>query len=207
MRPDKITVMIAVAAVIIAVVLAGVQGSLPFGLGAVAAGLAAAALWQIALDRRSNAVRAAERENLEKASALPRPIIEGSVSRYLRPEEEIVPFWPRSELDELVDWIVSERHVAIQLVIGEGGVGKTRIARQLVEELTDRGLGVRCWWVSAGTEEDLAQAAKHNDEPTLLILDYSEMRTSLQETLTRVTNDTDGPVIRVLLLARGAGEW
>jgi hypothetical protein len=32
-----------------------------------------------------------------------------AVARYLRPEEQVVPFWPRPELDALVAWCRSER--------------------------------------------------------------------------------------------------
>ena len=114
-------------------------------------------------------------------------------------------FWPRPELDELIRWTVSERHVAIQLVTGEGGTGKTRLAHQLADELTD--LGVRSWWVPAGTEQGAAKTARDAREPVLLVVDYAETRTGLNDLLAEVISETDGPVMRVLLLARSAGEW
>jgi hypothetical protein len=67
------------------------------------------------------------------------------VARYLRPEAEAVRFWGRPELDDLVRWAVSDDRVSIQLVIGAGGSGKTRLARQLGEKVA--ALGCRSWWV------------------------------------------------------------
>ncbi len=205
MRLDRGTLVIAVVATVVAVVLARVSGVLPGVLVAVATGLASAALWQLRLYRLAGAARAAELRRGDKAYSLPGPIPEGSVAQFLRPEEEVVSFWPRSELNELIEWIVSDQHIAIHLVTGEGGTGKTRLARQLTNKAIE--LEFRSWWVPDSNERIAVNTAREAGLPVLLVVDYAEIRTNLQELLAEVTSDADGPDLRVLLLARSAGEW
>ena len=86
------------------------------------------------------------------------------VARYLRPEEAVVPFRARPELDELLGWCVSGGHAAVRLVTGDGGAGKTRLALRLGEELAANG-----WqplWVPRGSERE-AVGAVHDDGPAL----------------------------------------
>ena len=47
-----------------------------------------------------------------------------AVARYLRPEEQVVPFRARPELDELLGWCTSGGHARIRLVTGNGGAGR-----------------------------------------------------------------------------------
>ena len=46
------------------------------------------------------------------------------IAWYLRPEEQVVMFRSRPELDELWAWCVGDRHAGAQLVTGDGGAGK-----------------------------------------------------------------------------------
>ena len=101
MRLDKGTLLIAGAATVVAVVLATKGGPVALVLVAVAAGVAAAALWQLRLNGLDVAAGEAESEKAEEVFALPGPARAGGVVRFLRPEEEVVPFWPRLELDRL----------------------------------------------------------------------------------------------------------
>jgi hypothetical protein len=57
----------------------------------------------------------------------------------LRPEEQVVPFRARPELDDLLDWCVNGGHAGVRLVTGDGGSGKTRLALRLGEELMASG--------------------------------------------------------------------
>jgi tetratricopeptide (TPR) repeat protein len=128
------------------------------------------------------------------------------VARYLEPEAQVTAFWPRAELDELVDWAVALEHVAVALVTGGGGSGKTRLALQLAERITEHGYGSH--WVPAGTEPGAIAAARDAGQPTLLVVDDAETRSGLPALLEEVANyDIEGPDIRVLLLALTAGEW
>jgi hypothetical protein len=117
-----------------------------------------------------------------------------------------VKFWPRQELALLHSWSVSTRRAAIQLITGEGGAGKTRLALQFGQEAAGI-YGWQFYWVSAGDEASAAAAARESQIPVLLILDYAETRTDLGEFLTGVIEDGPGANVRVLLLARSAGEW
>ena len=128
-----------------------------------------------------------------------------AVARYLRPEEAVVPFRHRPELDELLSWCVSAAHAAMRLVTGDGGAGKTRLALRLGEELTAHG-----WqplWVPRGSERDAVGAVHTMGQPCVLVVDYAETRGELAGLLDDVAADHDGPDLRVVLLARSAGEW
>ena len=206
---------VAAAAFVVAALLEALQprvhgqpGYLVIGvLGLVAAGLASAALWDWQHDRVEASARAAEQLEAEKAYDLPPAVSTGGVTRFLRPEEEFVSFWPRPELDNLIGWTVSEEWAAIQLVIGPGGTGKTRLARKLVEKLTDLDVGLRYWWVPPDAGEDVARMARDAEGLVLVIIDYAEMRVGLQELLSKIISNSDRLTMRILLLARGAGEW
>ena len=204
-RLDKGTLLIAGAATVAAVVLATKGGPVALVLVAVAAGVAAAALWQLRLNGLDVAAREAESEKAEEVFALPGPARDGGVVQFLRPGEEVMPFWPRPELDDLFHWVASARHVAVQLVIGEGGTGRTRLARQLADRAI--GIGFRSWWVRDGTEQVAVRMATAAGKPALLVVDYAETRSGLRELIAEAVNSTAGPDVRVLVLARSAGEW
>jgi tetratricopeptide (TPR) repeat protein len=127
------------------------------------------------------------------------------VVRYLRPEEAVVPFRSRPELDELLRWCTSGGHAAVRLVTGDGGAGKTRIALRLGDELEANG-----WqplWIPRGSERDAVEAVHTMGQPCVLVADYVETRSELVGLLDDMAADQDGPDLRVVLLARSAGEW
>jgi hypothetical protein len=203
--------LIAVVAVGAAVVLAAKGGPVPLVAEAIVAGLAAAALWQLWLNWVARSDRAAEFGRVAADYALPSAAGGVGVAHLLRPEEEVAPFWPRPELDDLTGWIASsgdslaEQSAVIRLVVGAGGSGKTRLARELAKRAAE--MGFRIWWVGAGGELAAARAAGDSGQPSLLIVDYAENRTSLDELLAAVVRSGSSPLLRVLLLARRAGEW
>jgi tetratricopeptide (TPR) repeat protein len=132
-------------------------------------------------------------------------LCEHGAAWYLRPEAEVVAFWPRPELVELRKWCLAEKQMAVRLVIGEGGTGKTRLAVQLSRDLvTD---GWRPMWVSREQESAAVSAVRAIGEPAVLIVDYSETRPGLAAMLAEVASAGDAPPMRVVLLARSAGEW
>jgi tetratricopeptide (TPR) repeat protein len=134
------------------------------------------------------------------------PVVGNPVAGLLDPHIAVVPFAGReSELRRLTSWCVDDQTGRIRLVTGGGGVGKTRLALQLVQKLTD--LGWRCEWVRDGREADAVQAARRVTRGNvLLIVDYAEIRQGLAEMLHAVAAAT-GRTLRVLLLARHAGDW
>ena len=129
----------------------------------------------------------------------------GAVARFLRPEEQVVPFRMRPELDELVDWCARGGRVAVRLVTGDGGAGKTRLALRLGEVLAVNGW--RPLWVPRGSEIEAVGEARELGQPCVLVVDYAETRSGLAGLVDALSSAGDGPDVRVVLLARGAGEW
>ena len=116
-----------------------------------------------------------------------------------------MPFRARPEQDELLRWCVTGGHTAVRLVIGDGGAGKTRLALRLGEELA--GHGWQPLWVPRGAEREAVGAAHTVGQPCVLVVDYAETRSGLAGLLDQLAADQDSPDLRVLLLARSAGEW
>ena len=211
--------MLGALAVVLAVGLGAVAATLAGkAAGAVAAlaGLVSPPLLSVALDRQArNRARQQRREDRlqqfgppQSANAAePRKaaIAESGVASYLRPENQVVSFRDRPELDQLVAWCESAEHAGVRLVTGQGGAGKTRLALQLAEKLD-----ASRWcplWVPPRSERDAVTAVRDIGQPCVLIVDYAETRGELAGLLDDVARDRDGPDIRVLLLARSAEEW
>ena len=213
-RLDKWTWVIGGLAVAAAVVL-GALAAAWAGVLAALAGLVPAVLWQAAANRRSTlAARTGLLNEARVTLAPPGPAeaegVPGGVARYLRPEEAVVEFWPRPELGALLDWLVSDRPADVQLVIGEGGAGKTRLALQLAREATEE-YGFRCYWAQHGTVSQAVTAVRQDISPVLIVIDYAETFDGLPGLLAQLSAaplpGEPSPLVRVLLLARSAGEW
>ncbi|MGW7519866.1 tetratricopeptide repeat protein [Streptomyces sp. NPDC054796] len=187
------------------------------------------------LERRSAAVaRLAEVSDEMTAPpampAVPRPRGAGDVVGLLRPQRAVVAFVGREgELRRLREWCHADGRdggdgvsvgggvsagAAVALVTGTGGVGKTRLALRLADELRQRGWS--CRWVRAGGEADVVATVREvGSGPVLLVVDYAETRTGLRALLAAVADsrsgqggpERDSRRLRVLLLARSEGEW
>jgi hypothetical protein len=76
---------------------------------------------------------------------------------------------------------------------------------ELTQYLGD--LGWRCERVAPGKEAEAIGALRAvTNRRALLVIDYAEARTGLQQMLTALAGD-QGDRVRVLLLARSAGDW
>ena len=131
-------------------------------------------------------------------------------SALLVPERGIVPFAGRSELrDELIAWCEAPPDVGVQLLHGPGGMGKTRFAQELCRTLGAHGwragfLARRLGEVPHWLVPQLAALP----EPLLIVVDYAEDKPDeVGRAFSFATGRTVGRKIRVLLLARGAGDW
>lgn len=179
-----------------------------WALSAVGAGGAAGAfvpsLVSAVLDRQRGRIEA--RAALEAASGRVEVSAESSPATLLRPDRGVVAFRGRErELAELRAWCAGDGR-PVRLLVGPGGVGKTRLARRLAEELT--GQGWDCRFVRQGREAevvDLAMDSAHR--PLLLVVDYAETAVGLSRMLEAVTRAPGSVRLRVLLVARGTGEW
>jgi tetratricopeptide (TPR) repeat protein len=136
-------------------------------------------------------------------------------SKLLNTRYEVVPFHQGGRekvLGELERWCGSEEPVAVRLLHASGGSGKTRLAIEWIRRLRSRG------WVAGflakGVPEDWFERLWSRDQPVLVVLDYAESRAEeLRKVLLRMhryaVQEGTGTMrrVRVLLLARGAGDW
>ena len=219
-RIDSQTVALAVLSVALAVVLgfeAGVHAGATAGVLAALAGLLPAVVWETTRDRRKRTARVQERREAALkafATAVAPPDVDGTgapspgghnAAWYLRPEARVVGFWPRPELDRLREWCATGGRLGVRLVTGEAGAGKTRLALQLDADLA--GHGWRTMWVGRGQEGTAVGTVRDTGEPAVLVVDYAETRPGLAGLLAEAAAAEDCPDLRILLLARSAGEW
>ncbi|WP_131732659.1 tetratricopeptide repeat protein [Actinomadura formosensis] len=143
---------------------------------------------------------------------------------------ETVPFQGRTDqLRELVAWrdggpaaaggaaAGGAAGVSVRLVTGEGGQGKTRLARRFAADSRDAG------WVTGFTvtasratgdaqqqagAEQLAARLRACIEPVLVVCDYAEASPLFAETLlAELLDRPPAQPVRVLLVARASGAW
>ena len=133
-------------------------------------------------------------------------------SALLRADTQCVPFHALREplLAEVLSWVESDatRTVAMQLRIGEGGSGKTRLMIEACRRLEAQG-----WCAgflrSAETFASLEFAHLLHDHPAVfVVIDYAETRRQTLVALLRTALKAQaGNRVRILLLARAAGDW
>ncbi len=125
---------------------------------------------------------------------------------WLRPDRKVVEFTGRSsELGALQAWCASEQVCSVRVVVGPGGVGKTRLALRVAEEWAAKGWE---WRLVAAAREPVHAVTAARDVtsgPVLLVVDDAETRAGLESLLRAVLSDPGR--IRVLLVARSLGEW
>lgn len=150
---------------------------------------------------------------LELPSPTWQPNIGLSDSQLLRAEEAIVPFDPKREpfLKTQIDWAESSDYpISIRLLIGAGGVGKTRLALELCRRLQEQGwhAGFLLSDCEAGQTPKLATQIRDAELPCCIVIDYAETRQSVLLALfeSLLTSPLKHPV-RLLLLARDGGDW
>ena len=99
----------------------------------------------------------------------------------------------------------AEGRAKVRLVTGDGGAGKTRLALRLGELLSARGW--QLLWVPRGAERDAVADVRVLGQPCVLVVDYAETRSGLAGLVEDVAAADGSPDVRVVLLARTAGEW
>ena len=138
-----------------------------------------------------------------------------SPASLLRPEEKVVNFHGRTEiLKQLRSWCGEPSQVGLRLIVGPGGQGKTRLAQELLE------LQAKDSWVAGFLRREPSEPGHPSidfapigetaqDVPgVLLAVDYAEMRRTQVDRLLSLLDEVTDPVpVRLLLLARGPGEW
>ncbi|MFI7103050.1 tetratricopeptide repeat protein [Streptomyces sp. NPDC050161] len=174
---------------------------------------------------RTMLLEPADLQHVTDRTAHPRP--PRSPADLLRPEQAVVSFMGRKELlENLAHWCqdASEQAqpgsgsettpgtwpwdggpVQARLLTGGGGAGKTRLATELCTRMTGRGwTAIR---LTTGTSTPL-DALTQVRRPLLIVADYAETRTpQIQVLLDAVDHDQAHAPVRILALARAAGDW
>jgi hypothetical protein len=129
-----------------------------------------------------------------------------SWSWMLNPELGLVTFIGReAELEILTAWAARRDAAGLRLVTGPGGSGKTRLALELCKR--GREHGWTSTWVAPGQETGAVSALRSAPAGSaLLVIDNAEARQGLEPVIARLAA-APGAGLRVLLLARSAGEW
>jgi tetratricopeptide (TPR) repeat protein len=133
-----------------------------------------------------------------------------SVASLLRADAETVTFHGRApENDRLDAWCAGPGRCAALIVTGQGGEGKTRLARRFMVRQRARG------WTTGFlrpvlTDDTVAEERfgpiARTRGPLLIAVDYAENHPLQVRALVRQALAAQGPV-RLLLLARGRGVW
>jgi tetratricopeptide (TPR) repeat protein len=145
--------------------------------------------------------RAADRR---KALELPEQRPPGGPASLLRPDQHVVPFIGRDEYAALQKWCQDDNKNPLGLLVGAGGVGKTRLVLQLGAYLQSRGWS----FIVVGADREanaLSIMRAVTGRPIFLVVDYAETRTRLVDLLREVANYPAR--VRLLLIARSVGDW
>ena len=134
------------------------------------------------------------------------PPLAGSPAALLRARRQVVGFRGRQQqLEELLAWCQRPGSAA-WLLHGSAGQGKTRLGQELA-----RRLGEQRWawlWLRPDAPAEALSVLGEAAVPLLVIVDYAETRPDQLTRLLRAIARHDGDMpLRLLLLARSAGEW
>lgn len=152
----------------------------------------------------SPVAEAVELEALAESVTLSRP--PRSLPELLRPQAETVRFVGRdAQLAEFRAWCDGDG-VTARLLAGPGGQGKTRFAQEL-----GRALAVEGWVVAQLRDSAPPESYRSLGKVSanlLLIMDYADtLPGSVAEVMRVLEEEGNRGAVRVLLIARSAGEW
>lgn len=128
----------------------------------------------------------------------------GLPSALLRAETAAIKFMGRDEeLARLSAWLELDSRFLTRLVIGPGGIGKTRLALELCLQAKKAG------WYTTFVDFDAAitDYKINGSIPALFVLDYAETRPSDISRLIALLSTSSIARTRLLLLARSDGDW
>ncbi len=141
-----------------------------------------------------------------------RPLPAGEVrpGKLLTAAYEVVPFEEqgrREDLDALAEWCAQEAPRSVQLLTGEGGMGKTRLLIEWCRRL--KAQGWHAGFLKPGRAESDLSPLFEGLTPRLGVIDYAETRLAevVEPLLRELALGTTGPKLRIVLLARQAGDW
>ncbi len=128
----------------------------------------------------------------------------------LRPTADVVPYHRQGDdFIDLYGW-ASRPGFDACLVHGDSGVGKTRLAHELVRALAREG-----WAATFVDDFDVVNHEARDNlyrltrlhQPTLLVIDYAETKPDVLRALADRMARNENIQVKLLLLARSAGTW
>ncbi len=140
----------------------------------------------------------------------PLPVGEVRPSKLLTAAYEVVPFEEqgrRKDLDALAEWCARETPRSVQLLTGDGGMGKTRLLIEWCQRI--KAQGWHAGFLKPGRGESDFAPLFEGLTPRLVVIDYAETRLVevVEPLLRKLALGTTGPKLRLVLLARQAGDW
>ncbi|MBV9928724.1 MAG: tetratricopeptide repeat protein [Acidobacteria bacterium] len=134
-------------------------------------------------------------------------------SQLLRAEEALLPFdlARQPDIDRLNEWLDDEQWPqAVRLMTGAGGQGKTRLALEICQQRLKSGwqAGFLDSELEANRMGGIWQELRRLNRPLLIVVDYAETRQAAFLSILKAALQNPGEhPLRMLLLARDAGEW
>ncbi|MYS10450.1 hypothetical protein GTW71_29335, partial [Streptomyces sp. SID6041] len=140
------------------------------------------------------------------------PTDTGALSRFRSPaalllaRHQVLAFRGRKDvMADMRRWLKGPG-TDLLLLHGAGGQGKTRIAQQLANMASADGWGTV--WLRRSAERHDARVFKERTVSLLIVVDYAETRLDQVTRLLEILADDDNAhPVRLLLLARSAGDW
>jgi hypothetical protein len=138
------------------------------------------------------------RDQIEQLAVPWKPNPEGELFSLLSWHSRLSTFAGRdNEMNQLRKWATGNRSVRVKFVIGEGGVGKSRLGAEFAEEMQKKK------WAAGFVNLKKPQAYQMKKEGTLLVIDYPEEHINrVRELLDDLTKHRPDVRIRVLFLTR-----
>ncbi len=116
-----------------------------------------------------------------------------------------------NDLESLQQWCASGDQMGVRLVVGPGGMGKTRLLLEWARRLRDGDQRWHAGFFEPDCKDHLHELVHAGSRPRLLIVDYAETRVEElgQGLLHEMAHKArpGGPKVRLALLARSEGEW
>jgi hypothetical protein len=134
----------------------------------------------------------------------------GQDSWLLRPEYAVVPFHPARQphLQALYEWCVGPQPRALRLIHERGGMGKTRLALELIDRLSAEKW--RCGFLDRSAQaapEEAFERLCHSAGNVAIVVDYAETRRDELARLLGRAHRSRASRLRIVLLARARSEW
>jgi hypothetical protein len=132
--------------------------------------------------------------------------VSASPSQLIDSRAEVVAFRGREdELAALEAWCAAPPPLGVGLVWGTGGIGKTRLAAELCQRL--RGAGMVAGFYTPGADAQAIAEVAFAQTSVLVVDEAHTMPGAVAELLLAHAQRAAGGPVRVVLLARNAGDW